>query len=235
MTNDKKSLGKMIKQFRGTADFTVRQLGVMSGVSASHLGRVERGERFPSAHILRKIAKPLGLSESELFTFAGYLSPQPSGMLESSSNAQLDPYVARVLSREPVEVQHTVLAICFLLKYITKGIVQEILGAEQGRSWAQAAYLDIPDKHKGGFHKQGEKGAIKTRDCELLATCPFFNDRIQNTFEMAEIYKEQYCKGNYPWCGRYMVVKSLEREFERTSSADLFRNQKIRTNEINAK
>ncbi len=37
-------------------------------------------------------------------------------------------------------------------------------------------------------------------------------DRTQNTFEMAETCKEQYCKGNYPWCGRYMVFKALERE-----------------------
>lgn len=49
-------------------------------------------------------------------------------------------------------------------------------------------------------------------DCELLATCPCFNDRTQNTFEMTEIDKEQYCKGDYPWCGRYMVFKALERE-----------------------
>lgn len=28
-------------------------------------------------------------------------------------------------------------------------------------------------------------------DCELLDTCSFFNDRVQNTFEMVEIYKEQ--------------------------------------------
>lgn len=57
--------------------------------------------------------------------------------------------------------------------------------------------------------------------CELLATCPFFNDRAQNTFEMAETYKEQYCRGIYPWCGRYMVFKALERE----NLLSLFRKQ----------
>lgn len=56
---------------------------------------------------------------------------------------------------------------------------------------------------------------IKMPDCELLSTCPFFNDRTQNTFETAEIYKEQYCKGNYPRRGRYMVFKALEKELER--------------------
>lgn len=36
--------------------------------------------------------------------------------------------------------------------------------------------------------------------------------------EMPEIYKEQYCKGGYSWCGRYMVFEALARELERTSS-----------------
>lgn len=38
--------------------------------------------------------------------------------------------------------------------------------------------------------------------CELLFTCPFFND---TTYEMAGEYKERYCKGEYAWCGRYMT------------------------------
>jgi len=58
-------------------------------------------------------------------------------------------------------------------------------------------------------------------DCELLPTCPYFSDRMQNTPEMTEIYKEQFCKGDYAWCGRYMVFKALERELERTSSFGL--------------
>ena len=42
-------------------------------------------------------------------------------------------------------------------------------------------------------------------DCELLSTCPFFN-------KMTEIYKEQYCKGNYALCGRYLILlKARER------------------------
>ncbi len=45
-------------------------------------------------------------------------------------------------------------------------------------------------------------------DCELLATCPFFNFSID---ELALTYKEQYCKGDYRWCGRYMGFKALER------------------------
>ncbi len=44
-------------------------------------------------------------------------------------------------------------------------------------------------------------------DCELLATCPYFNDCM---YEMAEKDKEQYCKGDYTRCGRYLGFKALE-------------------------
>ena len=53
-------LGKIIKQQRIKVPLTLQELAAESGVSSSHLGRIERSERFPSARILRKIAKPLG-------------------------------------------------------------------------------------------------------------------------------------------------------------------------------
>ena len=58
MTNDNKNknIGRIIKQRRLMIPLTLRELAAISGVSSSHLGRVERGERFPSASILRKIA-----------------------------------------------------------------------------------------------------------------------------------------------------------------------------------
>ncbi|MBA7580279.1 hypothetical protein ES708_22170 [subsurface metagenome] len=99
----------------------------MSGVSGSHLGRIERGERFPSAHILGKIAQPLGFEESELLILANYLSPQPSGA-ERPSVGRLDPYVAAVLSQEPVEMQRTLITILMILKSMAKGIGPGVRG-----------------------------------------------------------------------------------------------------------
>jgi len=116
-------LGRIIKRRRVIVPLTLQELAASSGVSSSHLGRIERGERFPSARILRKIAKPLGFEEDELFTFAGYLSPQPPGVAEASpeySGGRLDPYVARVLTQEPVDVQRTVIGILTILKSIAK-------------------------------------------------------------------------------------------------------------------
>jgi len=99
---------------------TLHDLSHASGVSPSHLGRIEKGQRFPSARILGRIAKPLGSGESELLTLAGYLHPQPSTKVDSLSTGQLDAYVARVLSQEPVEVQRTVIAILSIFKNMAK-------------------------------------------------------------------------------------------------------------------
>lgn len=107
---------------------TLRELTDMSGVSSSHLGRVERGERFPSASILRRIAKPLGFEEDELFTLAGYLSPTSPGVAEAHpaySGRQLDPYVAKVLAEEPAEVQRAVIGILSMLKSISRSLTKE--------------------------------------------------------------------------------------------------------------
>jgi len=125
---DSNHLGGIIKQQRISLPLTLQDLAAKSGVSASHLGRIERGERFPSAHILRKIAKPLGFKEDELFTLAGYLSPQSSMIAEKNpaySNERLDHYVAKVLTQEPIETQRAVLGILTILKSIAKGMSKE--------------------------------------------------------------------------------------------------------------
>jgi transcriptional regulator with XRE-family HTH domain len=125
MSNNISDLGKILKQQRINTPLTLQELAAESGVSSSHLGRIERGERFPSARILRKIAKPLGFSEDELFTLAGFLSPQTSAAEESVSrynSRQLDPYVARILAEETPETQRAVIGILSLLKSVARGI-----------------------------------------------------------------------------------------------------------------
>jgi len=118
-------LGRIIKQQRIALELTLQQLAGMSGVSPSHLGRIERGQRFPSGYILRKIARPLGFDEDELFTLAGYLSPEPPSVAEKApayGARRLDPYVAGILSQEPTEVQRAVIGILTMLKNIAKSV-----------------------------------------------------------------------------------------------------------------
>jgi transcriptional regulator with XRE-family HTH domain len=118
-------IGVILKQQRISLPLTLQELASKANVSASHLGRIERGERFPSAHILRRIAGPLGFEENELFTLAGYLSsqaPKAGEAAPSYGTGQLDPHVARVLSQEPPEVQRAVVGILTMLRSIAKGL-----------------------------------------------------------------------------------------------------------------
>jgi transcriptional regulator with XRE-family HTH domain len=122
------SLGKIIRRQRVALPLTQQELAAVTGVSPSYLGRIERGERFPSARVLRRIAKPLGFGEDELFTLAGYLSPQSGGVAgekEEHAGGQSDPYVVRLLAQEPIEVQRAVIAILTILKDIARSLSEK--------------------------------------------------------------------------------------------------------------
>jgi len=123
ITNNGISLGTLLKQRRVMTPLTLYKLSAVSGVSSSHLGRIERGERFPSASVLQKLAAPLGFDESELFSLAGYLSPPPSGLEEGKADyigRQLDPYVKSILSEEPLDIQRALIGILVILKNIAR-------------------------------------------------------------------------------------------------------------------
>lgn len=118
------NLGEILKQRRAMTRLTLKELGEVAGVSASYLGRIEQGKRFPSARVLHRIAKHLGFGEDELLIMAGYLSTHPAtttmGHELEPDLGKLHPYVARVLAAEPTAVQFTVIGILAVLKTITK-------------------------------------------------------------------------------------------------------------------
>ena len=122
----KSDTGKILKKQRLMAELTLQALSSKTGISASYLARIERGERYPSAAILRKIAGPLNIGEVELLVFAGYLSPQSVSGCDTQSYQRLDPYVASVLSQECIEIQRAVVSIVSLLKYLTKILADQI-------------------------------------------------------------------------------------------------------------
>jgi len=123
MDEYRKNLGKILKQQRVNSSLTLQKLKDLSGVSPSHIARIERGERFPSASILKKICKHLGFEEKELLVLAGYLSPEPSMMMGEREvhygHKGLDPNVAKILSQESVEVQRSVVGILTILKNLS--------------------------------------------------------------------------------------------------------------------
>ena len=130
----RESLKKVIRHRRTTIPLTLHELAAASGVSVSHLARIESGGRFPSARTLGKIAKPLGFTEQELLILAGYISPHSSTLKEDPEEyavGRLDMRVAKALAQEPIEVQRAVLKMLPLLKRIAEDIAQSDAGETQ--------------------------------------------------------------------------------------------------------
>jgi transcriptional regulator with XRE-family HTH domain len=67
------SLGDYIKEQRRFAQYTLRQLAEVAGVSNPYLSQIERGLRKPSAEVLQQIAKALRISAEALYVRAGIL------------------------------------------------------------------------------------------------------------------------------------------------------------------
>ena len=67
------SLGDYIKEQRRFAQFSLRQLAEVTGVSNPYLSQIERGLRKPSAEVLQQIAKALRISAEALYVRAGIL------------------------------------------------------------------------------------------------------------------------------------------------------------------
>ena len=59
-------ISKRLKTIRQSKDISVYKLSQLSGVSETHIRDLERGDRNPSFDTLSKLAKPMGLSLSEL-------------------------------------------------------------------------------------------------------------------------------------------------------------------------
>jgi hypothetical protein len=66
-------------------------------------------------------------------------------------------------------------------------------------------------------------------DCNLLATCIFFNDKMAAMPGMAELYKTSYCRDDNSKCARFRVFSALGRE---KVPADLYPNDLDVANQI---
>jgi hypothetical protein len=66
-------------------------------------------------------------------------------------------------------------------------------------------------------------------DCELINTCPFFNDQMADMPSMSTIIKDRYCMGSNTLCARHMIFRVLGRE---SVPKDLYPSQVERADEI---
>lgn len=70
---DATKLGEYIREQRGAAQISLRQLAKAADISNPYLSQVERGLRKPSAEILTRIASGLRISAETLYVRAGLL------------------------------------------------------------------------------------------------------------------------------------------------------------------
>ncbi len=63
--------GEAVRKARAAAGLTQEELADQCGLDRSYIGGVERGERNPTLSVIEKIAKGLGITLAELFSYAG--------------------------------------------------------------------------------------------------------------------------------------------------------------------
>ena len=69
MTENKKLLGKRIKQIRKNAGYTQEQLSELIGIETGSLSTIESGRSFPSLVTLEKISQTLNVELKAFFDF----------------------------------------------------------------------------------------------------------------------------------------------------------------------
>lgn len=66
-------------------------------------------------------------------------------------------------------------------------------------------------------------------ECELLATCTFFAEKLGSSPATAGLMKDRYCLGDSAQCARHKVSKAIGRD---KVPVDLFPNQNDRAEMI---
>lgn len=90
-------LGEYLREQRGQAQMSLRQLAELTDVSNPYLSQIERGLRRPSAEVLQQIAKALRISAESLYVRAGILDADESGARMVEDAIALD---ARLTERQ---------------------------------------------------------------------------------------------------------------------------------------
>ncbi|WP_449355647.1 helix-turn-helix domain-containing protein [Virgibacillus natechei] len=72
MNENRNKIGKFIKKYREEKEMSLRALSEITGISFSHVSKIERGEHTPSKETISIIANKLDLDENELLIMSGY-------------------------------------------------------------------------------------------------------------------------------------------------------------------
>jgi len=74
--DNKKCLGKRIKELRKKAGYTQEQFSELINIEASSLSGIESGRHYPSMLTLERIANVLGVKIKALFEFEHFISTE---------------------------------------------------------------------------------------------------------------------------------------------------------------
>lgn len=82
--DNKKLLGRRIKEIRKNNGYTQEQLSELIGIETSSLSGIESGRFFPSLHVLDKMANVLRIQLADFFNF--FTVDIPENLDEEISN-----------------------------------------------------------------------------------------------------------------------------------------------------
>ena len=85
MKSIEKQFGKRLKELRLARGLSQEALAFKSGMHRTYLGGIERGERNPSLKNITAIAKVLGVSLSQFFSFEDRTSSADRSSISDSS------------------------------------------------------------------------------------------------------------------------------------------------------
>ena len=84
-TEDYEDIGALLKRLRGRV--SLREVARRTGVSASYLSLIERGEKHPGVNVVRKLAELYNVDARQLLRRAGH-GPQPDPYGEEAMDVE---------------------------------------------------------------------------------------------------------------------------------------------------
>jgi transcriptional regulator with XRE-family HTH domain len=116
-------LGEYLKSLRQDMGISQYKLAGITGLSVSHICRLEKGNRLPSGTMIVALARALGVAEKELLAMAGYIAAnQSTGKYESPVNPEtgLDPLVLKALAQETPKLQRQIIQVFQSMKQLAQ-------------------------------------------------------------------------------------------------------------------
>jgi transcriptional regulator with XRE-family HTH domain len=102
-------VGEYLKSLRQGMGISQNKLADISGITVSHICRMEKGNRIPSGAMVVKLASALGIAEKELLVMAGHTGEPITAESTKLLLEAIDPSVVGALEQETPEVQRRII------------------------------------------------------------------------------------------------------------------------------